>query len=96
MAICSFLDRDMLMRHFGQGVGHLQYQTQRQQDSDAELASGMNVDADSVLDKDTRCEQEHDIEVDIEEEGELEGEIESDVECASATGVMLQAGRKVV
>jgi hypothetical protein len=85
MVIYSFVDWDMLMRHFGHGVGHLQYQTQRQQDLDTDLAS-RTVDADLALDEVTDHEQEHDIELDIEEEGELEGEIESDVKCASATG----------
>jgi hypothetical protein len=26
--MCSFVDRDMLLRHFGHGVGHFQYQRQ--------------------------------------------------------------------
>ena len=26
--LCSFVDRDMLMRHFGHGVGHLKYERQ--------------------------------------------------------------------
>jgi hypothetical protein len=71
MIICSFVDQNMLMRHFGHGVGHLQYQTQRQQDLDADLAS-RTVDADLALDEVTDREQEHNIELDIKEEGELE------------------------
>jgi len=30
MAISSFADQDLLMRHFGHGIGHLQYRTQMQ------------------------------------------------------------------
>ena len=73
------------MRHFSHSVGHLHYRSQRQQ-QDVELESRMMVDldADSVLDDNTGCEQEDDVEVDIEEEGELEGELQSDVDCDSA------------
>lgn len=28
--LCSFVDRDMLMRHFGHGVGHLKYERQQE------------------------------------------------------------------
>jgi len=89
MAICSFVDWDMLMRHFGYRVGHLQYRTSRAQDSDSELGfesrPGMKENADSVSDDD----MSHDVEVDIdsEKEGELEGdsELESDIDCDSAS-----------
>ncbi|SRR6266851_6664020 len=87
MAICSFVDQDMLMRHFGHGVGHLQYGTQTQQNLDAEMESGMIGDADSISDNDTGHEEEHDMEVDIEEEGKLEGELESNVDCDSASTI---------
>jgi hypothetical protein len=87
LAICSFVDWDMLMRHFGYGVGHLQYGTQTQQDSDTETESGMMGDANSISDNDTGCEEEHDREVDIEEEGELEGELESNVDCDGASTI---------
>jgi hypothetical protein len=97
MAICSFVDRDMLMRHFGHGVGHLQYRTRRPQDSDdSEFESASMVDADSVLDSDTSCEQACDVEVDndLEEEGELEGDadLESDVDCDSASAIASESG----
>jgi len=87
MAICSFVDRDMLMRHFGHGVGHLQYRTRRPQDSDARFESGttVNASAESVLDDDTGRDVE--VDIDLEEEGELEGdlELESDIDSDSAS-----------
>ena len=86
-AICSFVDWDMLMRHFDHGVGHLQYGTWMQQYSDAEMESGTMGDANSISDNNTGCEEEHDMEVDIEEEGELEGELESDVDCDGASTI---------
>jgi hypothetical protein len=92
MAICSFVDRDMLMRHFGHGIGHLQYRTRRLQDSDdSEFESTSMVDTDLVSDSDTSCEQACDIEVnnDSEEEGKLEGDadLESDVDCDSPSTI---------
>jgi len=86
-AICSFVNRDMLMRHFGHGVSHLQYGTRMQQDSDAETESRTMGDANSISDNDIGHEEEHDMEVDIEEEGELEGGLESDVNCDSASTI---------
>jgi hypothetical protein len=84
MAIRSFVDRDMLMRHFGHGVGHLQYRTQTQlQDSESRTMG----EADMISDDDMGREQEHDIGVDIEEEGELEGELDSDVDSDSASTI---------
>ena len=35
--LCSFVDHDMLMRHFGHGVGHFQYQ--RQPESEPDMAA---------------------------------------------------------
>ena len=35
---CSFVDRDMFMRHFGLGVGHLQYERQHEVEPDAMMA----------------------------------------------------------
>ena len=40
--LCSFVDRDMLMRHFGHGVGHFQYQ--RQPESEPDMAAEGNND----------------------------------------------------
>jgi hypothetical protein len=31
-SLCSFVDRDMLVRHFGHGVGHLKYEKQQEID----------------------------------------------------------------
>jgi hypothetical protein len=88
MAINSFVDQDMLMRHFGHGIGHLKYRPQTQQDSATETVSGtMMGDADLISDNDTGSEQEDDIEVDIEEEGGFDGELYSDVDCDSASTV---------
>ena len=87
MAINSFVDRDMLMRHFGHSIGHLQYKPQTRQDSDAlaGTVSGTTMgDDDLISDNDTGCEQEYDIEVDIQEEGNLDGELDSDVDSDSA------------
>ena len=87
MAICNFIDWDMLMRHFSHGVGHLHYRARRPQDLDIWFESGMmvNASAESILDNDIG----HDVKVDIEleEEGELEGdlELESDIDSDSAS-----------
>jgi hypothetical protein len=75
------------MRHFGHGVGHLQYGTRMQQYSDAEMESGTMGDANLISDNNTGREKEHDMEVDIKEEGELEGELESNVNCDSASTI---------
>ncbi len=75
------------MRHFSHGVGHLQYGTRTQQDSDTETESRMMGDANSISDNNTGCEEEHDMKVDIEEEGELKGELESDVDCDSTSTI---------
>jgi hypothetical protein len=46
---CSFVDRDMFMRHFGHGVGHLQ--CERQQENDPNSDNDMALeDSDDVLD----------------------------------------------
>ena len=87
MAICSFIDWDMLMRHFSHGVGHLQYRMLRLQDSDSKsgFESGTKENADSVLDDNMSCNVK--VDIDSEEEGKLEGdsELESDIDCNSAS-----------
>jgi len=37
--LCSFVDRDMLMRHFSYGIGHLQYQRQQEIEPNLEMAA---------------------------------------------------------
>jgi hypothetical protein len=52
LPLCSFVDRDMLMRHFGHGVGHLQYERQHETETDTtrlEVESDDN-DHDSDID----------------------------------------------
>lgn len=39
LLICSFVDRDTLMRHFGHGVGHLQYEEQHEMNSESGIDS---------------------------------------------------------
>lgn len=95
MTVCSFVDRDMLMRHFSHGVGHLQHRTRRPQNSDdsefdyASTAVDADLVSDSDLVSDTSHEQECDVNVDssLEEESELEGDsrLDSDVDCDSST-----------
>jgi hypothetical protein len=41
----SFVDRDMFMRHFGLGIGHLQYERQREMRPD-DHENGMVLDSD--------------------------------------------------
>ena len=50
------------MRHFGHGVGHLQYRTSMLQDSDSGSESGTMENADLVSDDD----MSRDVEVDID------------------------------
>jgi hypothetical protein len=40
----SFVDRDMFMRHFGHGVGHLRYERQHEIDPDQSHNDGMELD----------------------------------------------------
>ena len=40
--ICSFVDQDMLMQHFGHSVGHLQYEKQHEMN----LESGIDLESD--------------------------------------------------
>jgi hypothetical protein len=64
----SFVDRNMLMRHFSQGVGHLKYE--RQQEVGPEITVEREGDNDSYdigqTDKDM---QESDHDIDVIEEG---------------------------
>ena len=46
---CSFVDRDMCMRHFGHGVGHLQCERQQEIDPDSDNDMALE-DLDDVLD----------------------------------------------
>ena len=45
----SFVDRDMFMRHFGHGVGHLQYERQHEIDPDQSHNDGMELDDSNEL-----------------------------------------------
>ena len=68
----SFVDRDMLVRHFGHGVGHLKYE--RQQEVDAERVPGGNDNHGDLNDDTSECEESeeeiHDGSDDTESEGE--------------------------
>ena len=37
--LCSFINHDMLMRHFSYGIGHLQYQRQQEIGSNPEMVA---------------------------------------------------------
>ncbi len=43
--LCSFVDRDMLMRHFGHGVGHLKYERQQEMGPKRVLVGDDNHDS---------------------------------------------------
>lgn len=82
MPPCSFVDRDMLMRHFGHGVGHLQYD--RQQEIVTQMTVGSDDDHDSLADMEAQeiadeeswgGEQDCDIAVDLEESQKSDGEM---------------------
>lgn len=46
---CSFVDRDMFMRHFGHGVGHLQYERQHEiEHDDHDDGEALEDDSDST------------------------------------------------
>jgi len=45
---CSFVDRDMFMRHFGHGVGHLQYDRQHEIEHDHDDGRALEEDSDST------------------------------------------------
>ena len=41
---CSFIDRDMFMRHFGHGVGHLQYDRQQEIEPERDTNRGQTLE----------------------------------------------------
>lgn len=51
MSFCSFVDRDMFMRHFGHGVGHLQYERQHEIDSEPNPDTNMGQTLKDASDK---------------------------------------------
>jgi hypothetical protein len=55
--MCSFVDRDMLLRHFGHGVGHFQYQ--RRQEFEPDMAA----EGDDDYAREEAEEREEDIQV---------------------------------
>ncbi len=77
--LCSFLDRDMLMRHFGYGVGHMQYE--RQQDIGLNMVPG-GVDSDD--DDDASETEEREEQIDDETEDNEESEPSSD-DCSHSS-----------
>ena len=48
MLICSFVDHDMLMRHFGHGIGHLQDERHQDMSSDT-VADGDDDEVDDNM-----------------------------------------------
>ena len=60
----SFVDRDMLMRHFGRGVGHLQYETRHE--NEPEMAEVESDDNDDVLDAGANLEDDEVGDADID------------------------------
>jgi hypothetical protein len=75
---CSFVDRDMFMRHFGHGVGHLQYGQQHEIAEDRD--NGMDLEESVTGDSDQEEEDElYDVEVidDSDDEGDWEGDSEA-------------------
>jgi hypothetical protein len=72
--ICSFVDRDMLMRyHIGLGIGHVYTQCQASSDVDQETTSYTTRDDD--------MEEEYVFE--IPDNGDLSGDIVQEVESGS-------------
>ena len=72
---CSFVDRDMFMRHFGHGVGHLQYE--RQQEIELMAFEGVSDSSDVAVeseDERSSCNGDSDIQVDDESERQWEGD----------------------
>jgi hypothetical protein len=85
--LCRFLDRDMLMRHFGYGVGHMQYD--RQQEIGLKMVPGginnNNNDADDSdaseteeLDREDRIDESEDDEDSVQSSGDSDCSSESD------------------
>lgn len=73
----SFVDRDMLMRHFGHSVGHLQYERQ-QTEPDLEMAEVESSDSDmAYIEED---EQVGDDDVDTGANLEVDGVGDSDID----------------
>jgi hypothetical protein len=44
---CSFIDRDMFMRHFGHGIGHLQSEWQHEIEPKDDISLGRTLDNDA-------------------------------------------------
>jgi len=63
--VCSFVDRDMFMRHFGHGVGHQQYRWQQEDDATIKIEADLDGDNDNIEELD-----EHKEEIDSDKEFE--------------------------
>jgi len=64
--LCSFVDRDMLVRHFGHGVGHLKHERQQEPASEID-ATGVPRGDDNHDDDDSSGTEESEEEGDAEE-----------------------------
>ena len=92
---CSFIDRDMFMRHFSHGVGHLQYEWQHEPDHNTSMGLTLDDISDSSDDLDTGDSDPDELDIhhnfndraavnlDEEEEEEEEEEIVDDEGDAS-------------
>jgi len=76
-----FLDRDMLMRHFGYGVGHMQYE--RQQEIGLKIVpGGINNNDDDDVSETEGLEREEQIDNETEDDEESE-QSSGDSDCSS-------------
>ncbi|KAI0266303.1 hypothetical protein BGY98DRAFT_943189, partial [Russula aff. rugulosa BPL654] len=76
-----FVDRDMLMRHFGHGVGHLKYERQHGIETEITRVESDDDDDDDDSESDIVTHaQEDNVAVDVEEESQGESDREMDAD----------------
>lgn len=81
---CSFVDRDMFMRHFGHGVGHLQYERQHEMGpndhrDDTSMSPDDVSDSSNILDTGDSEPDPDEFDLDEKEDsGEIVGDDEGD------------------
>ena len=77
---CSFVDRDMLMRHFGHGVGHLRYERHKEISTDLiQEGNDNHIDGDTSETEESEDEM-NDQTRDDEESGPEDGPMDSEDE----------------
>jgi len=101
---CSFVDRDMFMRHFSHGVGHLQYERQHENEPDHDTSMGGTLEdgsessesSDNLDPGDSDPDELEIVEVDPnEEEGDNEEIVEDEGDASDSDIIVSDSGSDV-